>query len=401
MNSEHGKSISVEQMCEDMLRSLDTMVAMESLRSHLANNNLPTESEKKLISIAAEMAVTGTEIPHYQLINPERSNMVASLESRINVSMESLADSFKKLINSLMNKIKNFGFDNKYLKEKIELVSERLEKLNSSKVRENIVFSDRESEFFYIGTELTPDLMKLSDNNEAFVKTAESVLVSVVKTCKLFSDQDDMIVKTKDLEFLKQFTKKLFDNMLKMCREIISSARFTKARNEKNGYDYFKSAPFVRNFEFQLILPDLKEMDWNDKNSVRKQLTEFYFQTSRVFPYNGKGNSVTFAEVSFSDLTKVLNRAKDFSIDVQSVINSSSNLWKELPKTVYDISHQNFQEARDELMFWKFGAYRLFLTNVAMVDKILTSCLGFCFENHDDLVSLLNRMAGSYEWKRS
>lgn len=401
MVNQHDNNISIEQMCGDLSRSLDTIMAMESLRSHLVKSGSPSEKEKRLISIAAEMAVTGTEVSHSALLNPNRSDLAVSLENRINLSMEGLADSFKKLLNDLVNKIKNFRFDSKTLKEKIELVEERLAKLRNSKSRDAIVFSGQESELLYIGTELTPDLMKLSDSNEAFVKTAEAVLTSVVKTTKLFADQDDMLIKTKDLEFLQEFTKKLFDNMMKMCREIISSARFTKARDEKDSFDYYKSEAFLRNFEFHLIMPDIKKLDWKDKHSVRKELTEFYFYSARVFGYKGKGVGTAFAEVDFNDLQVVLDRAKDFSIDVQSTINNTANLWRELPQTVYNISRQDFEQARDDLMFWKFGAYRLFLTNVMMVDKILSSCLGFCFENHSDLVSLVNRMAGSYEWKRS
>ncbi len=401
MAIQHGNTVNIEQMCGDLSRSLDTVMAMESLRSHLVKSGTPSDKEKRLISIAAEMAVTGTEVPHSALLNPNRSDLAISLENRINLSMEGLADSFKKLLNDLVNKIKNFRFDNKSLKEKIELVTERLDKLYSSKSRDSIVFSGQESELLYIGSELTPDLMKLSASNEAFVKTAEAVLLSVVKTTKLFADQDDMLIKTKDLEFLQGFTKKLFDNMLKMCKEIISSARFTKAHDDKDNYDYFKSDAFIRNFEFHLIMPDLKKMDWKDKHSIRKQLTEFSFYGARTFNYKGKGTSTTFHEVGFADLRTVLDRAKDFNIDVQSSINNVATLWNELPQTVYNISRQDFEQARDELMFWKFGAYRLFLTNVTMVDKILTSCLGFCFDNHSQLLSLVNRMASSYEWKRS
>lgn len=385
---------------ESLNRSIDTVMALESLRSHLAQTGDISSAQRSMVSIAAEMAVTGTEIEPRQFINPNKQNLVVGLEHQINVSMENIVKTFKKLVHNIGASIKNFRFESRPMHEQLELVRERYEKVAAYKKRDTATCGIKGGQFMYVGGQLVTDIPTLTKSAVELFTDTEKIYDSIIKSAKVYADHDDMIAKTKDLDFLKDFAKKLYGNMVKMSKDIISAGKFKHFETQKDGSLVYVGKDYVGNLQYRLKIPDDKLVDWEDKLSLRRHLTKFEFWPADSQKTLNIEKEVVYENVQFSDIDKSLNACEDFDSDIDGTISRISPLYRELPNTFYLISQQDFDNARDETLFWRLAALRLFMANVRMLDNIIKYMLNWTLDNFYSLISVNNRVLSSYEWKR-
>ncbi len=296
---------------ESLERSFDTYFALESLYDEASKPN----SDKKLISIATEMAVLGT------VTNPK-------LLYNSGMSLEDLAQRKSNFISQIYDSIKQANQKSldlsHYLMTYFNIQQSRLNKIKKelSKLSSNdsVVISVHLSKYMLIGKHASP----VSDIDEYLkeYKKMASVMTPFIESIKELTD-GDLFTTLSMLKHAVTFSsdKYFVDRFEALEKAILSAARSShlKVEEHKTQYTTYASDLLLGLSQVVITMPNKNIYDKEDYSSMIDSLKHFYMYVYRTDKF--RVSSVIKGNQTFEVPVKVLKELLDINSELLSVVN--------------------------------------------------------------------------------
>jgi hypothetical protein len=260
--------------CEALERSFDTYFALENLYEEASKPN----TDKKLIAIATEMAVLGTNVPSTVLYHPEIS--LEDIAQRKSNFIIQIYDSIKQSIQ------KNIDL-NHYLMTFFNIQRARLNKLrkqlNNLSDKDTATVSVHLSKYMLIGKNGVP----VSDIDEYLqeYKKMASVMLPFMKSIKELTD-DDLFTTLTMLKHAVTFSsdkyfKDRFDSLEKAIMDASRSSHL-KVEEKKTQFTTYASDLLLGLSQVVITMPNKAIYNKNDYSSLVDSLKHFYMYVYRT-----------------------------------------------------------------------------------------------------------------------
>ena len=252
---------------------IDILVALENLRETLHSKKELTSSDKTLIKIATEMAVSGSDANKHSIIPAleDYHNLNYAIES----ITETLKSSVKLISRNIGNVLKKEADNIQYLITLIDLQDNKLKKL---KGRLNSVKTSNKKISFLVrmskNTRYGEDMKNISGSGEYLskYKDASNFSIAVLNDVRIFTESDLFsTIKTlvSPITGYSNNFKKMFMNLYGLLENIIKNKEINKSRNKSFNYDTYESNTMLGLSHIEIKIPI--------KNSFSKENIESMF----------------------------------------------------------------------------------------------------------------------------
>ncbi len=329
--------------CESLERSFDTYFALEDLYEEASKPS----SNKKLISIATEMAVLGTNVSPTVLYNPELS--LEDIAQRKSNFITQIYDSIKQSIQ------KNIEL-NHYLLSYFNIQKSRLNKikkqLNQLSNNDSATVSIHLSKYMLIGKHASP----VRDMDEYLIeyKKMAGVMLPFIKSIKELTD-DDLFTTLTMLKHMITFSSdKYFEDRFDSLEKAIldaSRSSHLKVEERKTQYTTYASDLLLGLSQVVITMPNKAIYNRNDHASMVDSLKHFYMYVYRTDKFRVTSlikGSERF-EISVKTAKELLEINEELLDAVNSLLDMSTSLSTSLTQYTNAVYHvQTFRDKTED-----------------------------------------------------
>ena len=319
--------------CETLERSFDTYFALENLYEEASK---PT-SNKKLISIATEMAVLGTNVSPTILYHPE-------------ISLEDIAQRKSNFISQIYDSIKQSVQKNielsHYLLTYFNIQKSRLNKikkqLNNLSNSDTATVSIHLSKYMLIGKHGVA-VTNIEEYLEEYKKMA-SVMLPFMKSVKELAD-DDLFTTLTMLKHMITFSsdKYFMDRFDSLEKAILDASRSShlKVEERRTQYTTYASDLLLGLSQVIITMPNKSIYNKNDYSSLVDSLKHFYmyvYRTDKIrFSTTIKGSERY--EISVKTAKELLTINEELLVAINGLLDMSTSLSTSLTQYTSAIMH--------------------------------------------------------------
>lgn len=297
---------------ESLERSFDTYYALEQLYEEASKPN----TNKKLINIATEMAVLGTNIPSTVLYQSTMS--LEDIAQRKSNFVTQIYDSIKQTFQKSLDL-------NHYLMTYFNIQQLRLNKirkaLNKLSDKDETIVSVHLSKYMLIGKHATP-VTDIKEYIEEYKKMA-SVMLPFIKSIKELTD-GDLFTTISMLKHAVTFSsdKYFVDRFEALEKSIHDAARSShlKIEERKTQYTTYASDLLLGLSQVVITMPNKSVYDKSDYSSLIDSLKHFYMYVYRTDKI--RVTSLIKGNQKFEVSVKQLKELLDINDELLSVVNS-------------------------------------------------------------------------------